>query len=70
MTEKEIFESIICLPKWYSGLRTETGAFHSAQSANKLVKRFNNGTLGAEKIKQIFNKHGWVKPEVQWKKIV
>lgn len=69
MTEKEIFDEIVKLPKWYAGLRTETGRFHDASSATKLKQRFYNGTLSADKIKQIFNKHGYIKPEVQWEKV-
>lgn len=69
LTEQEIFESIIAKNKWYAGLRTDRGNFHTAQSANQMVRRYRNGTLSADKIKQIFNKHGWIKPEVQWGKV-
>lgn len=69
LTEQEIFNDIITKSKWYAGLRTNRGTYHSAQSANRLVKSFRNGTLSPDKIKQIFNKHGWIKPEVQWQKI-
>lgn len=69
MTETEIFNQIIQQPKWYAGLRTSRGNYHTAQSANMLIRRFNNSTLSADKIKQIFNKHGWVKPEVKWDRV-
>lgn len=69
MTETEIFNEIIQRPKWYAGLRTDRGNYHTPPTARKMVERFNNGTLSADKIKQIFNKHGWVKPEVNWEKI-
>lgn len=68
MSEKEIFEEIIQLPKWYAGLRTDRGNYHSASSANRMVRRYRKGSLSDFKIKQIFNKHGWVKPEVEWMK--
>lgn len=69
MTESEIFNEIVKLPKWYAGLRTDKGNYHDASSAIKLKHRFDKGTLSADKIKQIFNKHGWVKPEVQWQRV-
>ena len=70
MTEKEIAEYIFSLPKWYAGIpsRIIKGEFMNAQTANRIKKRFNNGTLSNNMIEIVFNHHGYFIADKSWVK--
>lgn len=55
----DIWNSIITKPKWYAGIRSATGTFYTAQSAAKVKKRFEEGTLSFEIIETVLNAHGY-----------
>lgn len=59
MTQNEAFEEIIKRKKWYAGLRSRKGNFYEAHSANKVIKRFKNGTLSNEIIVYIISMSGF-----------
>lgn len=66
--EKEIFESIICQPKWYAQIMGRDKHL-DAQSANRVKDRFYKGTLSGKMLEQIFNKFNYVKKEKVWQKL-
>lgn len=49
----------ICKPKWYSGIKTSTGAFYTAQKATKLKVNFNKGVLALHIVLTILEAHGF-----------
>lgn len=49
----------ICKPKWYSGIKTSTGAFYTAQKATKLKTNFNKGVLAIHIVLTILEAHDY-----------
>jgi hypothetical protein len=69
MTTNQIWDIITSQPKWYAGIKTRTGSYHTAQSANRLKNRFKKKMLSEEYIEYILNRHGFIKNEITWTKI-
>lgn len=66
MSTKDLWEEITSKPKWYAGLRTLGGSFHTAQSANNLKLRFKQGKLSMKLITDIFRQCGYVRTPEKW----
>lgn len=69
MKTQEVWNIITSKPKWYAGIKTNTGSFHTAQSANRMKNRFKKGLLTDKTISYILGKFGYVKKEIEWRKI-
>lgn len=60
MTTDQIWQEIIAKPKWYAGIKSETGSFYSAQSASMLKRRYIQKTLSESILERVFKAHGYV----------
>lgn len=69
MNTTEAWNEITSKPKWYAGIKTNSGSFHTAQSANRLKNRFKKGLLTDKTISYILKEFGYVKEEIKWRKI-
>lgn len=67
MTEKEIFNTIIQIPKWYAGIPVGGGRSIDAHYAGQIKRRFEAGGLSEKLIERIFNYHGYFK-SVVWER--
>lgn len=66
MTTKEAWSQIIVKPKWYAGIKTNSGNYHTAQSANRIKNRFKQGVLSFSTIEKILNHYGYERTETVW----
>lgn len=70
MSQTEIANQIFSIPKWYASIpkRGFTDQYLNAQTANRIKKRFNNGTLSDRMIELIFNHYGYFIADKSWVK--
>lgn len=66
MSTEELWASITSKPKWYAGLRSESGAFISPQYANRLKHRFESGSISRKTILCIFKQYGYLPAATEW----
>ena len=62
MTAKECIEEITSEPKYYIGI-------YKQQTASAIVKRFHNGSITINKLREFLNAFGYVEREGEWIKI-
>ena len=66
MDTQEIWDIITSKPKWYAGILTTRGSFHTAHSANRLKHRFKDGTLSPRLIEHLFAQFGYIQVPGRW----
>lgn len=67
METNEIASIIFAIPKWYASIQSK-GKFMNAQTANRIKKRFYNGTLSYKMLEMIFNHYGYFVADKRWVK--
>lgn len=68
MNTEELWTKVTREPKWYAGLISQNGTFYSPQAANRLKKRFRDGTLSQKVIDDVFTQLGYRKVPGTWVK--
>jgi hypothetical protein len=68
MNQTEIANQIFSIPKWYASIpkRGFTDQYLNAQTANRIKKRFKDGTLSDKMIEIIFNHYGYFIADKTW----
>lgn len=70
MQTKEIAELIFSIPKWYASIKSNRNInqYLNAQTANRIKKRYRDGTLSNDMIESIFNHYGYFIADKTWVK--
>ena len=68
MQTKDIAELIFAIPKWYASIphSRNLGQYMNAQTANRIKKRYQIGTLSDKMIELIFNHYGYFIADKTW----